>query len=267
MSETRSPARTMARTGRRWSAGRAGLDALRRHDQPRRIDRPSRRTGRAGDAPSVRQRRRLYAGLWAGSGPRPADAASLMTLAGGWLFGPLTGSLATVLAATAGAIVLFWLARSLLHDFFLARTGEALGKLRRGFQSDAASYLLTAAARAGLPFVIVNLIAAALLGARCPPPMPGRRFSASCPAPWPITLAGAGLKAAFSGAKPGALAECLCGWRRGVCTADLRCLGAGFREIVLALGAPCRRRKPCLDLDVASAAAGRRRDAKGSASR
>lgn len=91
--------------------------------------------------------------------------ASLMTLLGGVLFGGFIGGTAAVLAATIGATLVFMAARSLLHDYFVRKSGPWLGKLRNGFQADAASYLLLLRLTPVFPFFVVN-VAAALLGSR-----------------------------------------------------------------------------------------------------
>ncbi|HVQ11668.1 MAG TPA: TVP38/TMEM64 family protein, partial [Methyloceanibacter sp.] len=60
--------------------------------------------------------------------------AAVLTLAGGFLFGWFWGALASVAAATVGAIVIFLIARSALGEPLAARAGPWLSKLRAGFQ-------------------------------------------------------------------------------------------------------------------------------------
>jgi uncharacterized membrane protein YdjX (TVP38/TMEM64 family) len=89
--------------------------------------------------------------------------ASIMTLAGGLLFGWKIAVPAAVVAATAGATILFLVARSSLGEALAARAGPAIASLRRGFREDAMSYMLFLRLVPVFPFVVVNL-AAALLG-------------------------------------------------------------------------------------------------------
>ncbi len=86
-----------------------------------------------------------------------------MTLAGGLLFGWQIGAPATVVAATAGAAVLFLIAKTSLGETLAARAGPWLARLRNGFQENALSYMLFLRLVPLFPFFIVNL-APALLG-------------------------------------------------------------------------------------------------------
>jgi len=88
---------------------------------------------------------------------------AVLTLAGGFLFGWFIGGLATIVAATAGAIVVFLVARTALGEILAARAGPWLERLRQGFQEDAFSYRLFLRLVPIFPFWLVNL-APALLG-------------------------------------------------------------------------------------------------------
>ena len=92
-----------------------------------------------------------------------APGGLVMTLAGGLLFGWKVGIPATVIAATAGASILFLIARSSLGASLAAKAGPALEKFRHGFNENALSYLLFLRLVPIFPFVLVN-IAPALLG-------------------------------------------------------------------------------------------------------
>lgn len=88
--------------------------------------------------------------------------ATVMTLAGGWLFGQWLGTSATVLAATAGASLLFLAARTALGDSLRRRAGPWLQRLQAGFQADAFNYLLFLRLVPVFPFFVVNLVPAFL---------------------------------------------------------------------------------------------------------
>jgi uncharacterized membrane protein YdjX (TVP38/TMEM64 family) len=94
--------------------------------------------------------------------------ATIMTLTGGFLFGVSLGAAVNVIGATAGASLLFLIARSAFDDALRARAGPFLGRLADGFRKDAFSYLLFLRLVPAFPFWAVNL-APALLGMRFPP--------------------------------------------------------------------------------------------------
>lgn len=87
----------------------------------------------------------------------------LLTVTGGFLFGWLVTGLATLVAATLGASILFLVARTALGEPLAARAGPWLDRLRHGFQEDALNYLLFLRLVPAFPFWLVNL-APALLG-------------------------------------------------------------------------------------------------------
>lgn len=105
-----------------------------------------------------------YAGVVALSLP----GATIMTLAGGFLFGVPLGATLTVVGATLGATLLFIIARSALGDVLRARAGPFLARMAEGFRKDAFSYLLFLRLVPAFPFWAVNL-APALLGMRLAP--------------------------------------------------------------------------------------------------
>lgn len=94
--------------------------------------------------------------------------ATVMTLAGGFLFGTWLGATLNVLAATAGAAALFFIARSAIGDSLRARAGPFLKRMEAGFRRNAFNYLLFLRLVPAFPFWAVNL-APALLGMRAGP--------------------------------------------------------------------------------------------------
>lgn len=104
-----------------------------------------------------------YAALYVGVTALSLPGGALLTLAGGLLFGWLAAGLVTVLAATAGATLLFVVARSSLGAALSERAGPALSRLAEGFRRDAWSYMLFLRLAPVFPFWLVNL-APALLG-------------------------------------------------------------------------------------------------------
>lgn len=86
--------------------------------------------------------------------------ATVLTLAGGFLFGAALGTALTVVAATVGATMLFLLARRLFGADALDRFGPRAAVLAAGIRRDAASYLLVLRLMPLFPFVLVNLVPA-----------------------------------------------------------------------------------------------------------
>ena len=85
-----------------------------------------------------------------------------MTIAGGFLFGPVEGSVLVVIAATVGASAIFLAARYALGDALRARAGPAIRKMEAGFRDNALSYLLVLRLVPLFPFWLVNLVPAFL---------------------------------------------------------------------------------------------------------
>lgn len=88
--------------------------------------------------------------------------AVFLTLAGGFLFGPWLGAFLAVIGATAGAVLLFLVARSTLGAGLRRWAGPWLQRLEEGFHADAFHYLLVLRLLPVLPFWLVNLVPAFL---------------------------------------------------------------------------------------------------------
>ncbi len=91
--------------------------------------------------------------------------SAILTVAGGLLFGTAVGAACAVVAATTGAVLLFLAARYAAGDWFAARAGPLVGRVRDGLQRDGFSYLLALRFIPVVPFWLVNL-APALVGMR-----------------------------------------------------------------------------------------------------
>jgi uncharacterized membrane protein YdjX (TVP38/TMEM64 family) len=86
--------------------------------------------------------------------------AVFLTLAGGFLFGAVFGTLLTVTGATIGAVLIFLFAKTLFGANALDRFGTPAAKLAEGIRKDAASYLLVLRLVPLFPFFLVNLVPA-----------------------------------------------------------------------------------------------------------
>jgi uncharacterized membrane protein YdjX (TVP38/TMEM64 family) len=84
--------------------------------------------------------------------------ATIMTLAGGFLFGSLWATLYVNIGATAGATLAFLAARYLFHEWVERKFGDRLGPIQEGFAKNAFSYLLTLRLIPLFPFFLVNLL-------------------------------------------------------------------------------------------------------------
>lgn len=93
--------------------------------------------------------------------------ATILTLAGGYLFGTWLGGSATVIGATLGAVMVFFAVRTSLGAVLREKAERSGGKLKAvidGVEAGAFGYILTLRLIPLAPFWLVN-VAAALAGA------------------------------------------------------------------------------------------------------
>ncbi len=83
---------------------------------------------------------------------------AIMTLAGGFLFGSVLGTVYVNIGATAGATLAFFVARYILRDWVEQKFGERIEPIQEGFAANAFSYLLTLRLIPAFPFFLVNLV-------------------------------------------------------------------------------------------------------------
>lgn len=98
-----------------------------------------------------------FSAIYAAAVALSFPGASLLTIAGGFLFGWIVGGFVTVFAATAGATVIYLVARSSIGDFLKKKAGPSLSRLAAGFQQNALSYLLFLRLTPVFPFWLVNI--------------------------------------------------------------------------------------------------------------
>ncbi|MGC4366328.1 FAD-dependent oxidoreductase [Hydrogenophaga sp. R2] len=84
--------------------------------------------------------------------------ATVITLAGGALFGLWWGVLIVSFASTLGATLAFLASRFLLRDAVQARFGQRLAEIERGIERDGAFYLLSLRLIPVVPFFLINLL-------------------------------------------------------------------------------------------------------------
>ncbi|MCZ6510324.1 MAG: TVP38/TMEM64 family protein, partial [Alphaproteobacteria bacterium] len=102
----------------------------------------------------------VFLGVYTASTALAIPGALVLTIAGGFLFGTLWGTVWVVIGATAGASLLFLVARTALGEALRARAGPMLKKIEAGFGANAFSYLLSLRLLPIFPFFIVNVVPA-----------------------------------------------------------------------------------------------------------
>jgi uncharacterized membrane protein YdjX (TVP38/TMEM64 family) len=86
--------------------------------------------------------------------------AAFLTIFGGLVFGTIVAGLATLVGATAGAIVIFLIAKSAIGDWLVRRAGPRVERIAAGFRADSFNYLLFLRLVPFFPFWLVNLVPA-----------------------------------------------------------------------------------------------------------
>lgn len=102
-----------------------------------------------------------YAGYFAGYILVTAlslPGATIMTLAGGAVFGFTPALLLISFASTIGATLACGLARFLLRDWVQGRFGERLARINQGVAREGAFYLFTLRLIPAVPFFVLNLV-------------------------------------------------------------------------------------------------------------
>ena len=84
--------------------------------------------------------------------------AAVMTLAGGGLFGLVTGTIVVSFASTIGATCACIVARFLLRDWVQDKFGEKLKKINEGMAKEGGFYLFSLRLVPIFPFFVINLV-------------------------------------------------------------------------------------------------------------
>ena len=83
--------------------------------------------------------------------------AAVLTLAGGALFGLLTGTIVVSFASTIGATLACAVSRFLLRDWVQGKFGDRIAKVNEGMEREGAFYLFTLRLIPVFPFWLINL--------------------------------------------------------------------------------------------------------------
>lgn len=84
--------------------------------------------------------------------------AAILTLAGGALFGLVTGSIIISFSSTIGATLACIVSRYLLRDWVQDKFGDKLQKINKGMEKEGGFYLFTLRLVPIFPFFIINLV-------------------------------------------------------------------------------------------------------------
>lgn len=100
----------------------------------------------------------IYTLIYIGVTGLSLPGATLLTLAGGAVFGLLWGTVIVSFASTIGATLSFLMARFLFRDAVKARFGDRLQTANKGLNKDEALYLFTLRLVPAFPFFVINLV-------------------------------------------------------------------------------------------------------------
>ena len=84
--------------------------------------------------------------------------ATILTLTGGAIFGPVVGALIVNIGATLGATVAFLVARLILREWVKKKFGDKLDPINKGLSENGISYMLFLRLVPLFPFFLVNLV-------------------------------------------------------------------------------------------------------------
>jgi uncharacterized membrane protein YdjX (TVP38/TMEM64 family) len=99
-----------------------------------------------------------YAGIYIAVTGLSLPGATVLTLAGGALFGLVWGTLIVSFASSLGATLAFLAARFLFRDTVKSRFGDRLAAIDAGLAKDGPYYLFTLRLVPLFPFFVINLL-------------------------------------------------------------------------------------------------------------
>ena len=104
----------------------------------------------------------VYAAIYMAAVAFSVPGGSILTIAGGFMFGPYVATAVVVIGATLGATVLFLAARYAFADYLRGKAGGAMRRMEAGFNENPVSYMLILRLVPLFPFWLVNLVPAFL---------------------------------------------------------------------------------------------------------
>ena len=104
----------------------------------------------------------VYAAIYLAAVAFSIPGGAILTIAGGFMFGPYVATGVVVVGATCGATILFLAARYAFADYLRQKTGGAMRRMEAGFNENPVSYMLILRLVPLFPFWLVNLVPAFL---------------------------------------------------------------------------------------------------------
>lgn len=101
----------------------------------------------------------LFILAYAGATAISIPGASILTIFGGFLFGLWAATLAVIVAATAGAFIVYLVAKSSIGSSFRSRASGLLARMKEGFRENELSYMFLLRLVPVFPFWAVNIAA------------------------------------------------------------------------------------------------------------
>ncbi|MDE2366049.1 MAG: TVP38/TMEM64 family protein, partial [Betaproteobacteria bacterium] len=100
----------------------------------------------------------LYAAAYVVITALSLPGATVMTLAGGAIFGLWVGAPVAVISASIGATLAFWMARYVFRDVVQRRFASRMAAIDAGIKRDGAFYLFTLRLIPVFPFFVINVL-------------------------------------------------------------------------------------------------------------
>ncbi|WP_299013947.1 TVP38/TMEM64 family protein [uncultured Caulobacter sp.] len=101
----------------------------------------------------------IYLAIYISSVAISLPGALILSLTGGFLFGPIGGGFAAVTGATGGSTITYLVFRTAFGDMLRKKPTAFLAKVEAGFKGDAFNYLLTLRLIPAFPLLVVNVAA------------------------------------------------------------------------------------------------------------
>jgi uncharacterized membrane protein YdjX (TVP38/TMEM64 family) len=101
----------------------------------------------------------IFIGVYIAATALSVPGATVLTLLGGFFFGPWLGTVYVNIGATIGAFIIFLAARFFLGEGIQAKYGEKLNNFNREIEQNGPNYMFTLRLIPIFPFFLVNLFA------------------------------------------------------------------------------------------------------------
>lgn len=98
-----------------------------------------------------------YVGVYSLAIGLSLPVAMVMTLSGGFLFGPWVGGVAAACSCTIGGTIVFLICRNASGDVLRRRAGPTIAKIEDGVLADAMSYVMVLRLLPVMPMTLANL--------------------------------------------------------------------------------------------------------------